>query len=96
MFNAKLKPYEWVLKRHRNPKIEVNWHPMGTLPMGVDVETNICGPHLQVHSNEGLYILSPAVFNRGSNGNPTFTALALASRLVKEKFDRSVGKVIKS
>lgn len=87
LFNAKLELYDWVDKHQRNPGIEANWHPMGTLPMGVDLRTSVCDSTLQVHQNEGLYILSPAVFNRGSNGNPTFTTLALASKLVKEKFE---------
>jgi choline dehydrogenase-like flavoprotein len=86
MFNAEVKTYEWVKKRKRNAKFEVNWHPMGTLPMGFNSESSICDPQLQLHSNKGIFIVSPAVFNRGSNGNPTFTTLALASKLVDEKF----------
>jgi choline dehydrogenase-like flavoprotein len=86
MFGAKIATYEWVKKRRRNASFGVNWHPMGTLPMGHNPESSICDPQLQLHSNEGIYIVSPAVFNRGSNGNPTFTALALASKLVEEKF----------
>lgn len=89
MFTAKITTYEWVKNQRRNPRFETNWHPMGTLPMGSNVETSICDPDLQLHSNEGVYILSSAVFNRGSNGNPTFTTLALASKLVEEKFSFS-------
>ncbi len=86
MFNADIVVYEWVKAQRRNPKFEVNWHPMGTMPMGVNANFNACDPALQLHSNEGIYIVSAAVFNRGSNGNPTFTTLALASKLVEEKF----------
>ena len=89
MFAGKVIIYEWVRKQRRNPGFETNWHPMGTLPMGSNPESSICDPSLQLHSNEGVYILSPAVFNRGSNGNPTFTTLALASKLVEEKFSCS-------
>ncbi len=89
MFNAKITLYDWVKNQRRNPRFEMNWHPMGTLPMGSNAETSICDPNLQLHSNEGIYILSSAVFKRGSNGNPTFTTLALASKLVEEKFSFS-------
>jgi len=88
LFNAEIRLYDWVEKRHRNQKIETNWHPMGTLPMGRDLASSVCDPTLQVHLNEGLFIVSAAVFTRGSNGNPTFTTLALASKLVKDKFEK--------
>ena len=86
MFKAKIKLYKWVKNRSRNPRFETNWHPMGTLPMGSNADTSICDSALQLHSNDGVYVLSPAVFKRGSNGNPTFTTLALASKLLDEKF----------
>ena len=89
MFNAKITIYEWVKNQSRNPRFETNWHPMGTLPMGSNADTSICDPALQLHSNDGVYVLSPAVFKRGSNGNPTFTTLALASKLLDEKFSFS-------
>lgn len=81
--------FRWVQRRSKNVNLEINWHPMGTLPMGVDPTTHICDNNLEVHGKNRVFILSPAIFNRGSNGNPTFTTLALASRMVKENFAKS-------
>jgi choline dehydrogenase-like flavoprotein len=87
VFYAKASLYSWVKNQKRNTEIEVNWHPMGTLPMGSDGTTSICDSNLECHSLKNVFILSPAVFNRGSNGNPTFTSLALCSRLVNETLE---------
>jgi choline dehydrogenase-like flavoprotein len=84
IFAARASLYSWVKNHERNAGIEVNWHPMGTLPMGSDRTKNICDLNLECHELRNVFIVSPAVFNRGSNGNPTFTSLALASRLVNE------------
>ena len=84
LFNAKASLYPWVKNNERNAGIEVNWHPMGTLPMGADKTKSICDLNLECHELRNVFIISPAVFNRGSNGNPTFTSLALCCRLVNE------------
>lgn len=60
-----------------------NWHPMGTVRMGVDPSLSICNSDLEVHGIQNLFVVSAAVFPSGSNTNPTFTALALADRLAK-------------
>ncbi len=86
---VRIDRFRWVRKRARNIQLEVNWHPMGTLPMGPDASTCVCDENLEVHAMKKVFILSPAVFNRGSNGNPTFTSLALASRLVDENFAKN-------
>ena len=85
-FKGEISLFGWVNRKEKRNSIGINWHPMGTLPMGTDANSSICDEDLQVHNNKGLYLLSPAVFNRGSNGNPTFTTLALASKLVEEIF----------
>jgi hypothetical protein len=60
-----------------------NWHPMGTAKMGLESSNSICNSNLQIHGIDNLYLLSGAVFPSGSNTNPTFTVLALASRLIE-------------
>jgi hypothetical protein len=62
-----------------------NWHPMGSAKMGVSPSGSVCGSDLQIHGLEDIFLLSAAVFPSGSNSNPTFTALALASRLASSK-----------
>jgi choline dehydrogenase-like flavoprotein len=63
-----------------------NWHPMGTVRMGVDPDLSICNPDLEVHGVKNLFVVSAAVFPSGSNTNPTFTTLALADRLAKSSY----------
>ena len=62
-----------------------NWHPMGSAKMGVNPASSVCNSDLQIHGLEGIFLLSAAVFPYGSNSNPTFTSLALASRLCSSK-----------
>ena len=67
----------------------VNWHPMGTLRMGIDSGSSVCDSNLKLHGSANVYIADASVFPAGSNANPTFTALALGLRLsnqIKEKF----------
>jgi choline dehydrogenase-like flavoprotein len=56
---------------------------MGTAKMGLESSNSICNSNLQIHGIDNLYLLSGAVFPSGSNTNPTFTVLALASRLIE-------------
>ena len=58
-----------------------NWHPMGTTRMGATPRDSIVDSDLALHQTPNCYVLSASVFPTGSNSNPTFTALALASRL---------------
>jgi len=60
-----------------------NWHPMGTLRMGLNSSNSICDLNLKVHSRSNVYVADASVFPSGSNANPTFTALALGLRLSK-------------
>ena len=63
-----------------------NWHPMGSLRMGINPENSFCDPNLEVHNFKNLFVVSAAVFPSGSNTNPTFTTLALARRLALSKY----------
>ena len=63
-----------------------NWHPMGTTRMGVDPENSVVDENLALHGAPNCYVLSASVFPTGSNSNPTFTTLALASRLSETVF----------
>jgi choline dehydrogenase-like flavoprotein len=42
--------------------------------------------NLALHGTPNCYVLSASVFPTGSNSNPTFTTLALASRLSESNF----------
>lgn len=83
-FDANLKLYREIqdLNSFQN-FFGPNWHPMGTAKMGLEPSTSICNGNLQVHGIDNLFLISGAVFPTGSNSNPTFTALALASRLIE-------------
>ena len=63
-----------------------NWHPMGTTRMGVDPKSSVVDENLALHGTPNCYVLSASVFPTGSNSNPTFTTLALASRLSETEF----------
>ena len=86
-FQVKIKYYRELIKlENLRNFFGANWHPMGTVRMGVDPELSICNPDLEVHSVKNLFVLSAAVFPSGSNTNPTFTTLALADRLVNSNY----------
>ena len=81
-FQAKLRLYSGIEAITKERKFfGANWHPMGTTRLGKDPNKSVCNEHLQVHGVPNLFLLSASVFPSGSNGNPTFTALALANRL---------------
>jgi hypothetical protein len=63
-----------------------NWHPMGTTRMGSDPAHSVVDNNLALHGAPRCYVLSASVFPTGSNSNPTFTTLALASRLSETEF----------
>jgi choline dehydrogenase-like flavoprotein len=65
-----------------------NWHPMGTLRMGLDPEQSVCDSDLKLRSAERVYVADASVFPSGSNANPTFTALALGLRLASYLDDK--------
>jgi choline dehydrogenase-like flavoprotein len=65
-----------------------NWHPMGTLRMGIDPKQSACDSDLKLHSAERIYVADASVFPTGSNANPTFTAMALGLRLASYLDDK--------
>ena len=86
-FNARIK----FFKETRSSKdlkllFGPNWHPMGTTRMGADPRYSVVDPNLAIHGTPNCYVLSASVFPTGSNSNPTFTTLALASRLSETDF----------
>ena len=83
-FDADFKLYKEIQDLGSNQDFfGPNWHPMGTAKMGFESSNSICNSNLQVHGIDNLYLISGAVFPTGSNTNPTFTALALANRLIE-------------
>ena len=81
-FKTKIRLY----KKAKSPSelkllFGANWHPMGTTRMGVDPRNSVVDENLALHGAPICYVLSASVFPTGSNSNPTFTTLALASRL---------------
>ncbi len=58
-----------------------NWHPMGTLRMGLSIDQSICDSNLKLIGTDQIYIADSSVFPCGSNSNPTFTAISLGLRL---------------
>lgn len=68
------------------------FHHMGTLRMAADAEGGVVDPHLRVHGEEGLHVLSSATFPSFGFSNPTVTIVALAVRLA----ERLAGRVAAS
>ena len=69
-----------------------NWHPMGTLRMGLEEDKSVCDQNLRLHTSKNVYVADASVFPSGSNANPTFTALALGVRLssyLQERFSNN-------
>ena len=79
---GRVATYPWLKEEDLSPFFGPNWHPMGTLRMGSSPDTSICDPDLRIHGNKSIFLISSAVFPTSSNGNPTFTALALAEKLI--------------
>jgi choline dehydrogenase-like flavoprotein len=59
------------------------FHHLGTLRMAADAEGGVVDPHLRVHGQEGLHVLSSATFPSYGFSNPTLTIVALAVRLAE-------------
>ena len=76
------KAYPWIEEPDLSEFFAANWHPMGTLRMGHNPDESVCDAELKVHDIRNIFLLSSAVFPTGSNGNPTFTCLALAERCI--------------
>jgi len=84
---GKFRIYRHLLSNRKRFYLNPNWHPMGTMRMGLNEQESICDINLQVYNNPGLYLLSAAVFPTGSNQNPTAMVMALGQRLAKHLTD---------
>jgi len=73
--------FDKVINSNELIYLRPNWHPMGTLPLSEKPTNGFCDRDLMVHGSENIFICDSSVFPTGSNGNPTFMALALACRL---------------
>ena len=90
-FNLRFKARIKFFKKARSSRglkslFGPNWHPMGTTRMGSDPKHSVVDGNLAIHGTPNCYVLSASVFPTGSNSNPTFTTLALASRLSESIF----------
>lgn len=57
-------------------------HPAGGCVMSNDPETGVVDPSLRIFGTRNAYVLGAATFPTSSDANVTFTAMALACRLV--------------
>lgn len=57
------------------------YHQMGTLRMSIDPSAGVVNTNAQMHEVPNLYIAGCSLFPVSGYSNPTFTGLALASRL---------------
>jgi hypothetical protein len=60
----------------------LNWHPMGTLRMASNSQKGVVDENLRLLSSQNIFVCDSSVFPTGSNGNPTFTSIALGLRLI--------------
>jgi choline dehydrogenase-like flavoprotein len=57
------------------------FHQIGTVRMAASARDGVVDPDLRVHGLRNLFVASSAVFPTGGQANPTFLAVALATRL---------------
>jgi hypothetical protein len=55
-----------------------NFHPMGSLRMGLDPKNSIVGPDFAFHGSSHVFAVNSGIFPNGSNHNPTALILALS------------------
>src|SRR3989344_4886959 len=58
-------------------------HHMGTTRMGNDPKTSVVDKNCKVHNIDNLYIAGSSVFVTSGYANPTYTIVALATRLAE-------------
>jgi choline dehydrogenase-like flavoprotein len=85
---GKVHFYRGIIKGSSPLYLRPNWHPMGTLRMGSDFRTSVCDKQLRFGGHKNIFMLNSGVFPTGSNCNPTYTVLALASYLA-ENFEKA-------
>jgi choline dehydrogenase-like flavoprotein len=71
---------------NRNPKflakLKDNYHQMGGTVMGFSEQDGVVDKNLCVFGTTNFYVGGASIFRTSSNANPTFTAMAFATRLV--------------
>ncbi len=77
---ANLKLINTDLMELNNSLYDV-YHPTGTLKMGTTPDNSVVNSDLQLWASDNVYINSTAVFPSAGSANPTFTLLAMATRL---------------
>lgn len=55
-----------------------NFHPMGSLRMGVDPKNSVICPDFSFHGSPHVFAVNSGIFPNGSNHNPTAMVLALS------------------
>jgi choline dehydrogenase-like flavoprotein len=83
---GEIKYYRFVQRKKGKFYLRPNWHPMGSLRMSKDRQTGVVRESFLLGDSKSVYIIDSSIFPTGSNANPTFTALALASKLVDDHF----------
>jgi choline dehydrogenase-like flavoprotein len=71
------------------PEMHVSLHHMGTTRMSARPEDGVVDGNCRLHGVDNLYLAGSSVFPTGSNGNPTFTIVALGLRLADHLIQRS-------
>ncbi|HTV48104.1 MAG TPA: GMC family oxidoreductase [Phycisphaerae bacterium] len=71
---------------NRNPKflsnLRDNYHQIGGTVMGFSEQHGVVDKNLRVFGTTNFYVGGASIFRTSSNANPTFTAMAFATRLV--------------
>lgn len=78
---GRIKLFKWFMNNPGCSYAGPNWHPMGTLPMGLEGSASPVNSDLSLTGYPSIYILSSAIYPSGSYQNPTMTTLAFALKL---------------
>ena len=65
-------------------------HHCGGLRMGAGIEDGVVDRNARVFGTENMYVAGAAIFRSSSFANPTYTAMALALRLVDHLLEQAV------
>ena len=69
------KKYNW------KDRLSSAAHHLGTVRMSDDQSMGCVDKNLKIYGSENIYVCDGSVFSTSGNANPTFTCMALASRL---------------
>jgi choline dehydrogenase-like flavoprotein len=78
---GRVKLGDWLLDGDAVWGMGAGNHHMGTTRMGDDPKTSVVDKHCRVHGVANLHVAGSSVFTTSSWTNPTFTIVALATRL---------------